>query len=303
MTAGELEEWLGTDESQAVGQKSGGSGESTGHESGRRIVELLHTKKADLTDDDLAHMRKVARLRAAAPGAAAGHGGRRDLEVAVLADELGPRPAEEALTSPGCCATTPPSTTAWPTSGGSRTGGFAMLHWLAASRGRADRRRPPGPVRCPGRPGLRRRADGAARGAAGLPARRGRPGPRPVCRWPREHGVLPVRGSVLAVPLADGCADVVVAGEVLEHVADDVRVITECAPAAPARRHAGRRRDRRHLAGRPAAGPDRRAAARRPAAGHPRPRAVRRPAPAGRRRRAARASTCGWSACGPRCAT
>ena len=59
MTAGELEEWLGTDESQAVGQKSGGSDESTGHESGRRIVQLLHTKKADLTDDDLAHMRKV----------------------------------------------------------------------------------------------------------------------------------------------------------------------------------------------------------------------------------------------------
>ncbi|MBB3677742.1 DUF3140 domain-containing protein [Modestobacter versicolor] len=59
MTAGELEEWLETDESKAVGQKSGGSGESTGHESGRRIVELLHTGKADLTDDDLAHMRKV----------------------------------------------------------------------------------------------------------------------------------------------------------------------------------------------------------------------------------------------------
>ena len=59
MTASELEEWLGTDESQAVGQKSGASGESTGHESGRRIVELLHTRKSDLTDDDYAHMRKV----------------------------------------------------------------------------------------------------------------------------------------------------------------------------------------------------------------------------------------------------
>jgi len=59
MTAGELEKWLRTEESQAVGQKSGGAGESTGHESGRRIVALLHTKKADLTDDDLAHMRKV----------------------------------------------------------------------------------------------------------------------------------------------------------------------------------------------------------------------------------------------------
>jgi hypothetical protein len=59
MTAGELTTWLESDESQAVGQKTDGSAESTGHESGRRIVELLHTKKADLTDDDLAHMRKV----------------------------------------------------------------------------------------------------------------------------------------------------------------------------------------------------------------------------------------------------
>ena len=59
MTAGELEQWLGTEESQSVGQKSGGSGESTGHESGRRIVELLRKKKADLTEDNLAHMRKV----------------------------------------------------------------------------------------------------------------------------------------------------------------------------------------------------------------------------------------------------
>jgi hypothetical protein len=59
MSASELEEWLATDESQAVGQKSGGSGESTGHESGRRIVELLHTEKGELTDDDHAHMRKV----------------------------------------------------------------------------------------------------------------------------------------------------------------------------------------------------------------------------------------------------
>ena len=58
MTAGELERWLGTDESGEVGQKSG-SEESTGHESGRRIVALLRTRKADLTDDDLAHMQKV----------------------------------------------------------------------------------------------------------------------------------------------------------------------------------------------------------------------------------------------------
>ena len=59
MTPRELEEWLQSEESQSVGQKSDGSGESTGHESGRRIVELLRTKQADLTDDDYAHMRKV----------------------------------------------------------------------------------------------------------------------------------------------------------------------------------------------------------------------------------------------------
>lgn len=58
MTAGELEKWLETDESQQVGQKSG-DGESTGHASGRRIVELLRKKKSGLSDDDYAHMRKV----------------------------------------------------------------------------------------------------------------------------------------------------------------------------------------------------------------------------------------------------
>lgn len=58
MTAGELEKWLKSDDSKDVGQKKGG-GESTGHESGRRIVELLRTKKDDLSDADYAHMRKV----------------------------------------------------------------------------------------------------------------------------------------------------------------------------------------------------------------------------------------------------
>jgi hypothetical protein len=59
MTAAELEKWLDSDESKEVGQKSDDGGESTGHASGRRIVQLLRTKKDDLTDDDLAHMRKV----------------------------------------------------------------------------------------------------------------------------------------------------------------------------------------------------------------------------------------------------
>jgi Protein of unknown function (DUF3140) len=56
MTRKELEEWLGTDESQSVGQ---GKGESKGHESGRRIVELLEKNKSDYTDEDVEHMQKV----------------------------------------------------------------------------------------------------------------------------------------------------------------------------------------------------------------------------------------------------
>jgi hypothetical protein len=58
MTASELERWLGTDESRSVGDKRSG-GESTGHESGRRIVTILRKRKGDLSDDDVAHMRKV----------------------------------------------------------------------------------------------------------------------------------------------------------------------------------------------------------------------------------------------------
>ncbi len=57
MTPAQLERWLATEESQSVGQDEGG--ESTGHRSGRRIVQLRRTKVADLTDDDYAHMRKV----------------------------------------------------------------------------------------------------------------------------------------------------------------------------------------------------------------------------------------------------
>lgn len=58
MSAGDLEKWLERDESKSVGQKSDG-GEATGHASGRRIVEILRSKKGDLSDDDHAHMRKV----------------------------------------------------------------------------------------------------------------------------------------------------------------------------------------------------------------------------------------------------
>jgi hypothetical protein len=59
MTASELRSWLDTEESKEVGQKKDGHDESTGHESGRRILAILGTKKADLTTDDEAHMHTV----------------------------------------------------------------------------------------------------------------------------------------------------------------------------------------------------------------------------------------------------
>ncbi len=59
VTRKELENWLQSEESQSVGQSDGG-GESKGHESGRKIVEILGKNKSDYTDDDLAHMKKVS---------------------------------------------------------------------------------------------------------------------------------------------------------------------------------------------------------------------------------------------------
>ncbi|MBD1836523.1 DUF3140 domain-containing protein [Cyanobacteria bacterium FACHB-472] len=56
MTAKELEFWLETEDSKAVGLKDGDE-ESTGHKSGKRIIELL--QKNDYSEDDLAHMKKV----------------------------------------------------------------------------------------------------------------------------------------------------------------------------------------------------------------------------------------------------
>ena len=62
MTARELERWLETEDSARVGWKGDdghGDGESVGHAEGRRIVELLGKRRAELSDDDLGHMRKV----------------------------------------------------------------------------------------------------------------------------------------------------------------------------------------------------------------------------------------------------
>ncbi|WP_047869007.1 DUF3140 domain-containing protein [Nocardiopsis sp. RV163] len=56
MTPRELERWLETDESKSVGE---GDGESEGHRSGRRIVDVLRASRGDLKERDYEHMRKV----------------------------------------------------------------------------------------------------------------------------------------------------------------------------------------------------------------------------------------------------
>jgi histidyl-tRNA synthetase len=58
MTPEELEAWLKTDDSKAVGQKDGDE-ESTGHKSGKRIIELLHKKKDEYSEEDISHIKKV----------------------------------------------------------------------------------------------------------------------------------------------------------------------------------------------------------------------------------------------------
>ena len=59
MTPDELEEWLGTPESQKVGFKPDGASESVGHAAGRQIVVIKRSTKSRLSDDDYKHMQKV----------------------------------------------------------------------------------------------------------------------------------------------------------------------------------------------------------------------------------------------------
>jgi hypothetical protein len=59
MTAKQLSDWLKTEESLSVGQKTSESAESTGHESGRHIVKLLHKSQAEYTAEDVHQMRRI----------------------------------------------------------------------------------------------------------------------------------------------------------------------------------------------------------------------------------------------------
>jgi len=62
MSAAEIGRWLETEDSKRVGWKGEdgrGSGESVGHRSGRRIIDIERTKQSDLSEADYAHMKKV----------------------------------------------------------------------------------------------------------------------------------------------------------------------------------------------------------------------------------------------------
>ncbi|GAB3231146.1 bifunctional 3-demethylubiquinone 3-O-methyltransferase/2-octaprenyl-6-hydroxy phenol methylase [Glycomyces halotolerans] len=104
-------------------------------------------------------------------------------------------------------------------------GRFAMLHWLAAARAEmipaASRR---GAVLVDlgcGAGLLAPHVDGKGYRHIGVDVS------AVSLRQAADHGVESVLGDVAAVPLADGCADVVVAGEILEHVPDLPGVVAE----------------------------------------------------------------------------
>ncbi len=104
-------------------------------------------------------------------------------------------------------------------------GGFAMLHWIAAARARLVPQavRPDsllldlacgGGLLAPHVAGKGHRHVGLDLSSTALP-------------HARAHGVVPVRGDVLRLPFADEVADVVVAGEVLEHVREPLELVSE----------------------------------------------------------------------------
>lgn len=59
MALAELDKWLQTEQSKAVGQKPQEGDESLGHESGRHIVAIKRKRRADLTEADYHQMQRV----------------------------------------------------------------------------------------------------------------------------------------------------------------------------------------------------------------------------------------------------
>ncbi|MCA2213582.1 methyltransferase domain-containing protein [Jidongwangia harbinensis] len=106
-------------------------------------------------------------------------------------------------------------------------GDFELLHWLAAARAT---RVPPAV-----RPGAVLVDAGCGGGLLAPHIRHlgyrhvGVDLRRPGLTQSAARGVLPVAGDVSALPLADGCADVVAAGEILEHVTDLPGTVAELA--------------------------------------------------------------------------
>jgi 2-polyprenyl-6-hydroxyphenyl methylase/3-demethylubiquinone-9 3-methyltransferase len=105
------------------------------------------------------------------------------------------------------------------------TGAFAMLHWIARARAALVP-----PARRPGAVLV-----DLGCGAGLLAPHVAELGYRLVgvdlvpesLTQARAHGLVPVRADVHAVPLRDGCADVVCAGEILEHVTEPSTVVGE----------------------------------------------------------------------------
>jgi 2-polyprenyl-6-hydroxyphenyl methylase/3-demethylubiquinone-9 3-methyltransferase len=104
-------------------------------------------------------------------------------------------------------------------------GAFEILHWLAEARGAL--------VPVAARPGAVLVDAGCGAGLLAPHVRRlgyrhvGVDLRRSGLEQASARGVAPVRGDVTALPLADGCADVVVAGEILEHVGDLAGAVAE----------------------------------------------------------------------------
>jgi 2-polyprenyl-6-hydroxyphenyl methylase/3-demethylubiquinone-9 3-methyltransferase len=104
-------------------------------------------------------------------------------------------------------------------------GAFVMLHWLAESRAAL--------IPKATRPGAVLVDLGCGAGLLAPHVRElgyrhvGVDLVTPSLEQARGHGVSPIRADVHAVPLSDGSADAVSAGEILEHVADPSTVVSE----------------------------------------------------------------------------